>query len=172
MCISEGFVWYKWINDSVSLYFGERVSECALMYVTGFILPKIGNHTQATSSDIQTKWLIKLYYLLNKSLAVFIVCIAHPHSRRKTQIAVPSPVLIQSRSKHTRTNTAVIYSQFINKSGHINGFNETLLLRKQILVAAAAAGCGASGVVIAHTIVCSTLTNTHTNKQPHTQLLK
>lgn len=43
----------------------------------------------------------------------------------------------------------MIYSQFINKSGHINGFNGKLLLRKQFVVV---------GVVIAWTIVCSTLT--------------
>lgn len=75
ICISEGFILYKWINDSVSLYFSLCVY--VFVYVKGFILPEIGNHTQATSSDIQTKWLIKLYYLLNKSLADSIVCIAH-----------------------------------------------------------------------------------------------
>lgn len=90
----------KWLDLIVFVY-----SVWACVYVKGFILPEIGNHTQTTSADTQTKWLIKLYYLLNKSLADFIVCIVYPQLRRKTKIAVTSQVFIYTHKyKHKQSS--------------------------------------------------------------------
>lgn len=69
--------------------------------------------TSSHKFEVQTKWLIKLYYLLNKSLADSFSFI-RPHSAL-TKIAVTFV------SVYTASD---LYIKFINKSNHIKGSSE------------------------------------------------